>query len=96
MKGTYEMEIKMLSPSLKKRIIDAIIKTWKVVGQDDNGACRCSGEFMQDEIVNLMLDSDEMEMHGRDQEAVAEFRKLFYEDQEEIVRDIFKMNGEIG
>lgn len=90
------MKVNVVSPSLKKRIINSIVETWKVVGQDDNGALLCSGEFVQDEIVDLMLDSDEMEVWGRDQEAVAEFRKLSYEDQEEIVRDIFKTNGEIG
>lgn len=82
-----------IKPDMESRIISAMSNTWQVIGSDCFQAQIDCGEESRDmkraEVMEVVADANYMEMYGNDKEAVSEFRKLDYKDQNVILKKAF-------
>lgn len=76
---------------LQKRITAAANKTWQTIGGDVLQAAEADS-IPRDEVAECVMDCEYLEDFGNDKEAVKEFRKLSYEEQEEMMLKAFPFN----
>ena len=74
--------------NLQERITEAANRAWKAIGGDILQAAE-QDNITREEVISCVADADYLEDFGNDREAVAEFRKLSYEEQEEILLKAF-------
>ena len=73
---------------LQKRMKRAANLVWEYIGSDVLKTAEVDSMSRED-VIEVVLDASYLEYHGQDPEAVAEFRKLSYEEQEEIMLKAF-------
>lgn len=73
---------------LQKRITEAANLTWRAIGGEILQAAE-EDNLTREEVIECVADAGYMEDFGDDAEAVKEFRKLTYEEQEEILLKAF-------
>lgn len=73
---------------LQKRITEAANRTWHAIGGDVLRAAE-EDNLTREEVIECVADAGYLEDFGEDKEAVKEFRKLSYEEQEEIMLKAF-------
>ncbi len=74
--------------NLQKRITEAANLTWRAIGGEILQAAE-QDNITREEVISCVADAGYLEDFGNDREAVAEFRKLSYEEQEEILLKAF-------
>jgi hypothetical protein len=77
---------------MKQRIINAALRTWDNIGSDCLNCLSEQGEepvMPQDHVIETVADADYMNIYGGDKDAYEEFKKLSWEEKEEILRDAF-------
>jgi len=73
---------------LQKRITEAANRTWQVIGGEILQAAE-EDNITRELVIECVADAGYLEDFGDDAEAVKEFRKLSYEEQEEIMLKAF-------
>lgn len=73
---------------LQKRITEAANRTWRAIGGEILQAAE-EDNLTREEVIECVADAGYMEEFGNDNLAVAEFRNLPYEQQEEILLKAF-------
>jgi len=73
---------------LQKRIMEAANRTWQAIGGEILQAAE-EDNISREEVIECVADAGYLEDFGEDKEAVKEFRKLSYEEQEEIMLKAF-------
>ena len=74
--------------NLQKRITEAANRTWRAIGGEILQAAE-EDNLTREEVIECVADAGYMEEFGNDNLAVAEFRNLPYEQQEEILLKAF-------
>ena len=77
--------------NLQERINEAANAAWRAIGGDVLQAAEADS-IPRDEIAECVMDCEYLEDFGEDEEAVKEFRKLSYEEQEEMMLKAFPFN----
>lgn len=72
--------------NLQERITEAANRTWKSIGGDVLTSAEVDS-ISRDEVVECVIDY--IADYGNDAEAVAEFKKLSYEEKEEMLLKAF-------
>jgi hypothetical protein len=77
-----------MTEEMKKRIHSMANRTWQAIGSDvleiNNGK-----DMPQKDVVEVVCDADYMKTYGNDPEAYAEWKKLYYAKQTEIISKAF-------
>ena len=73
---------------LQKRITEAANRTWRAIGGEILQAAE-EDNITREEVIECVADAGYLEDFGEDNLAVAEFRNLPYEQQEEILLKAF-------
>ncbi len=73
---------------LQKRITEAANRVWHAIGGEILQAAE-QDNITREEVIECVADADYLEDFGDDKEAVKEFRKLSYEEQEEMLLKAF-------
>jgi hypothetical protein len=73
---------------LQERITRAANRTWQAIGSDILVAVE-TDSVTQEEVIEAVMDY--IHDYGGDEEAIAEFNKLSFEDKTEILRKAFPM-----
>lgn len=80
----------LLSEDTIKQIHRAMWRTWETLGADIMTIEGVGDSISREEVVELILDAGYLESYGNcDKSILKEFRKLSYEDQEEIAKQRF-------
>ena len=74
---------------LQQRINRAADFTWQEIGDDILSVAEVHS-LPKADVIEAVMDCDYLERYGDDKEAVAEFRKLSYEEQQEMLRKAFR------
>jgi len=83
------MKKQLLSEDMKKRVHNALWRTWESIGCDVMNLEGIGDSIPQAEVIEVVLDADYEEMYGGDKEALQELRKLSYKDQIKIAKERF-------
>lgn len=73
---------------LQKRINKAANLVWQYIGDDILKTAEVDS-ISREDVIEVVLDASYLEYHGQDTEAVAELRKLSYEEQQEMMLKAF-------
>jgi formate-dependent phosphoribosylglycinamide formyltransferase (GAR transformylase) len=83
----------MINGAMKKRIFNAMLRTWDAIGADTLTMLEEAGEpavLPKDEVIELVIDADRLREFGGDKEAIDTLYNLpSYEQKVEVGREAF-------
>lgn len=85
MKKKYR-NIKTVDEEMKKRIIQAMYKTWNYIGCD---LISETGDLSQSEVIEVVLDADRVTTFGSDKEAAKVLYELSYNAMKTLAKEAF-------